>query len=562
MKQEYLYIVLIAAVIGIIIYQIVSRNRRLRRRHLSQIASSWGALPKREYDYGELEHISKYYRATMPKGYSVDDITWNDLDMDSVFSMLNACRCSSGDDFLYRMLRVPLTDKDELKERRRIIEYFRQNESVRIKYQLELSKVGRSKKYAMIDYVKNLSSIVPDSNLGHYLQLAMYGVSIAAIIMQPGFGIMLGLCVLVYNVFTYFKTKSTIEPYFITVRAIVHLIDCAQGMLALNVSELKEYTDRIKNSAKILGSVKRNARFLGSTGSLNGDIMSAMSDYFNMLFRLDLIKFNTLVTRLQKHREEILILMEELGRLDAYISVASFEEMIPFFCEAKLEEGASKPLKAEQIYHPLLTEPVANSIDTSKPVLLTGSNASGKSTFLKTVAISQLLSQTCGIALAREYSSGFYRIYSSMALKDNIQENESYFIVEIKSLKRIMDAMKEEDVPIMCFIDEVLRGTNTVERIAASSRILEQFAKGGVMCFAATHDIELTHMLESLYANYHFKEDVQDNDVIFNYRLYEGRATTRNAIRLLGILGYDEQVISEADSTAARFLNEGVWSLS
>ena len=148
-----------------------------------------------------------------------------------------------------------------------------------------------------------------------------------------------------------------------------------------------------------------------------------------------------------------------------------------------------------------------------------------------------------------------------MAWKDNIQGSESYFIVEIKSLKRILDAVNQDKTPVLCFVDEVLRGTNTVERIAASSRILQSFADSGVMCFAATHDIELTHMLEHLYSTYHFKEDVKDNDVIFNYRLYEGRAVSRNAIKLLGVLGYDENVITKADETAKRFLDTGVWSL-
>lgn len=234
---------------------------------------------------------------------------------------------------------------------------------------------------------------------------------------------------------------------------------------------------------------------------------------------------------------------------------------MPFYCESELEESKEGFVEAKDMYHPLLSEPVANSIYEHHPVLLTGSNASGKSTFLKTVAINALLSQTCGMALAKEYRSCFFRIYSSMALKDNIQGSESYFIVEIKSLKRILDAVNQDKTPVLCFVDEVLRGTNTVERIAASSRILQSFANSGVMCFAATHDIELTHMLEHLYSNYHFKEDVKDNDVIFNYRLYEGRAVSRNAIKLLGVLGYDENVITKADETAKRFLDTGVWSL-
>lgn len=562
MKQEYLYIVLIAVVIGIIIYQIVSREKRRKERFMRQIISSWGNLPKREYDYGELEHIARYYNNTKGEGYTVDDITWNDLDMDSVYSMINNCRCSCGDDFLYKMLHTPLMKKEDLEERKRVIDYFAKNESIRIQYQLELSKVGHSKKFAMIDYVKTISGLIPDSNVGHYLQLLMYVVAIVLIVLEPGLGILTAIGVLIYNIYTYFKTKSSIEPYFVTVSAIVHLVSCAQGMLKLDVSALKDYTERIRDAAKILDSVKKDAKFLGSANKFGGDMSSVFADYLNMFLRLDLIKFNRLVVKVQKHKAEILTLMEEIGRLDAYITIASFREMLPFTCEAELEEQAKFSLDAHDMYHPLLSEPVANSITVDRPVLLTGSNASGKSTFLKTVAINALLAQTCGIALAKSYRSCFFRIYSSMALKDNLQGSESYFIVEIKSLKRIMDAIEEEGAPILCFVDEVLRGTNTVERIAASSQILKNFANKGVMCFAATHDIELTHMLEDRYANYHFKEDVEDNDVIFNYRLYEGRATSRNAIKLLGVLGYDQAVIEEADATAKRFLADGVWSLT
>ena len=196
-------------------------------------------------------------------------------------------------------------------------------------------------------------------------------------------------------------------------------------------------------------------------------------------------------------------------------------------------EGKGTILEAKDMYHPLVEEPVANSIYENRCVLLTGSNASGKSTFLKTTAICAILAQTIDTVPAHSYHANFFRVYSSMALKDNLQGNESYYMVEIRSLKRIMDAEKEEGATVLCFVDEVLRGTNTVERIAASSRILQTLAQNGVMCFAATHDIELTQLLKDYYSNYHFKEEIIDDDIIFNYRLNKGSATTRNAIRLL-----------------------------
>ncbi len=133
-------------------------------------------------------------------------------------------------------------------------------------------------------------------------------------------------------------------------------------------------------------------------------------------------------------------------------------------------------------------------------------------------------------------------------------------MVEIKSLKRILDAISTE-TPVLCFVDEVLRGTNTVERISASSKILESMAGKNILCFAATHDIELTALLEGPYVNYHFEEQVEAGDVSFSYRLEAGRAASRNAIRLLGIMGYDETIIRAAEGMAERFVLTGEWRL-
>ena len=147
-------------------------------------------------------------------------------------------------------------------------------------------------------------------------------------------------------------------------------------------------------------------------------------------------------------------------------------------------------------------------------------------------------------------------------LKDDIFMGESYYIVEIKSIKRIIDASVAGGNQVLCFVDEVLRGTNTVERIAASTQILKSLAENGVQCFAATHDIELTSLLKDIYEIYHFEGDVTDNDVKFDYKLKEGPATTRNAIMLLKVLGYDENIVENAQKMADGFLKTGSWDQS
>ena len=101
----------------------------------------------------------------------------------------------------------------------------------------------------------------------------------------------------------------------------------------------------------------------------------------------------------------------------------------------------------------------------------------------------------------------------------------------------------------------------TVRRKGRAPSSSQSLAKVHVMCFAATHDIELTHLLEEFYSNYHFQEEVKENDILFNYMLYRGRAVSRNAIKLLGIIGYDGEIIKEAEKTAENFVNTGIWSL-
>ena len=149
-----------------------------------------------------------------------------------------------------------------------------------------------------------------------------------------------------------------------------------------------------------------------------------------------------------------------------------------------------------------------------------------------------------------------------MALRDDLAGGESYFIVEIRSLKRVLDAASEpSDVPVLSCIDEVLRGTNTTERISASTEILLQLAQLPMQVFAATHDLELTELLRDAYVNYHFTETVDGDDVKFSYKLLKGPADSRNAIRLLRAMGYDPAIADRAQERAEHYTKTGRWDL-
>ena len=247
---------------------------------------------------------------------------------------------------------------------------------------------------------------------------------------------------------------------------------------------------------------------------------------------------------------------EIVGLLDAMCAIASFRAMLPVYCIPEFSN--ERKYHAKELYHPFLKEPIPATMITKKSVLITGSNASGKSTFIKSAAMNAILAQTIHTVCAKEYQSSFFKVMTSMALSDNLFTKESYYIAEIKSLKRILQETNGT-IPVLGFVDEVLRGTNTVERISASSQILATLSVSNALMFAATHDIELTYMLEELFENYHFEEQIKEKEILFDYKLKMGRATTQNAIALLRLLEYPEDITRKAKETAKQFLLEGEW---
>ncbi|GFI58963.1 DNA mismatch repair protein MutS [Muribaculaceae bacterium] len=249
----------------------------------------------------------------------------------------------------------------------------------------------------------------------------------------------------------------------------------------------------------------------------SGNPLDMLLDFVRMGFHLDLIKFNQMLSETRKHISDIDNMITIIGKIEAMIAIGEYRASLEEYC---IPEFVGKTgLNAEELYHPLINEPVKNTIYTSSGILITGSNASGKSTFLKTVAINSLFAQTIHTCLAKRYETALFRMVSSMSLKDDVQSGDSYYMAEIKSIKRILDLTLSEGIPVLCFVDEVLRGTNTVERIAASTQILKSLCRNNCICFAATHDIELTHLLEGIFDNYHFTEKIEENDISFTYKI-------------------------------------------
>ena len=425
--------------------------------------------------------------------------------------------------------------------------------------QTKLNKVSKLRKISAFEYANRLSELEPKSNLPHYLMIIALILSLAFIFLNPSIGMGLTIFTMVINILLYYRYKKEIDNYFIIIAFQLRLLDSIEDILKLSIPELEQYSKRLAADIKTFRQYKRGSSIVVAR-NVSGSFFEAIMDYYRMTTHHDLIKFNNMLAFFKKNKEVMLRIFKVVGFLDSMIAAASYRDMLDYYCIPRLSQDKGHPnLSVIEVYHPLIKKPVANSITEDGCTLLTGSNASGKSTFIKSLAINQILSQTIYTSLSKEFKASYFTIYSSMALKDNILSNESYFIVEIKSLKRILDKAKGK-YPILCFVDEVLRGTNTLERIAASSRILASLKNENALCFAATHDIELTYILEKQYSNYHFRERIEGNQVLFDYKLYKGRAVSKNAIKLLKLLGYSRNIISNAEAAADEYMTTGEWS--
>ena len=531
------------------------------KRFRSELEKGFGGIPSKKTSPERYAQIPAFFMRHQEED-QIDDITWNDLSMDEVFRRIDSTQSAAGEEYLYYLLRSPGSAGSGL-IRNDIIAWFEkaENSTGRVGMQLAMKLLGHTGKYSLYEYLDLLETLGERPVWPHIAAALMPFVSFAVMLADVRIGALMLVCSVAWSFISYFREKRETEPYIISFRYLLRMMDAAEEILKLDCPVLNGHFESLRGELKEFVGFKRASFLLtyNTNAQASGNPLDIVLDYLRILFHLDLIKFCMMLGTVREKRSSIDRILAILGSMDAAVSIAAFRLSLPYYAVPVFAADGS-PFRAEDLYHPLLSDPVGNSITADGPVLLTGSNASGKSTFLKSAALGALLSQTVLTACASSYEAPLYRIYSSMALRDDIDSGESYFIVEIRSLKRILDASAVPDRrQVICCIDEVLRGTNTVERIAASAQILECFADRKVLCFAATHDLELASLLEGCFTNYHFEEEISGGDVIFSYKLKEGRTNTRNAIRLLGALGYDESIVEAAAERAAAFMESGKW---
>lgn len=271
-------------------------------------------------------------------------------------------------------------------------------------------------------------------------------------------------------------------------------------------------------------------------------------DCIRMMTHCDLLILPKVLSIMKDNEQLLIQCYEEVAYLDSMIAVANYRCYLKNqdgYCIPTLVSGGRKHLNIDELYYPLIQDAVPNSFEASQSILITGSNATGKSTFLRAAGVAAVMAQSIYTVCAKSYHASLFYVMSSMCIRDNVFKGDSCFLKEIKTLKYIIDMTKEKS-NVFCCLDEVLKGTNTKERVSAATEILMDLDYRQTLCLVATHDMELTDSLEGIYKNYHFTEQVLEDSITFDYKLYKGKSTSCNAIELLRIIGYSDEIVTRA----------------
>lgn len=502
-----------------------------RRKQIAKINTLWDNKLKLESFIRPNSRFDAQYHAYRDhynEQSFIDDKTWSDLNMDTLFHKINFNFTAIGEMRLYATLRGMFKVNQTS-----LINMFKDNKVFRLNVSYILSKIG-----------KNVYPLFPDQMLPTKRNILLMFcpllpfIGFAFIFLIPSKGILICLTFMILNAILSFKLKKSYDQ------------DLKSIFYTANVIKQSQALSKIESTPAIsvdFTHFKASRRFSGLLARVESqDMASSIIMFIKLVFMIDYVLFHLIQRSYFKYQEEVMACYDYISILDNHYSIAMYQHTLTHYCNPKINHNMNG-LQMKSIIHPLLDEEnaIANTIDISNHILLTGSNASGKSTFMKAVALNLILAQSIQTATAHSfiYQPGY--VMTSMANADDVLSGDSYFMSELKSIRRLFNT--HQCNKIYCFIDEIFKGTNTTERIAASESVLSYLDnQKAYQVLAATHDVELSTLLENTYNNYHFNESIQENSIFFDYKIKPGKANTRNAIELLRITQFPIDIYQRA----------------
>lgn len=523
-----------------------------RRRFKQKLAGYWGSSNRLAKADSEASLCESLLLEMELQSYDslVDDQTWSDLDLYDIFSKIDAgAQSSLGSEYLYSKLRLQRFEADPIFEQ--LQSYLKNHPKERLDLQVLFAQLGK-KNY---NHAKKLvlQPIKPNYWWPLYILLGLLPIiSLGLIFVAGSLGLVLFLTSLVVNIIFSAMTRWSLSMKLENMSYLVRIFYIADKMKGLNFPGQEYLKSSIKpfRAARVFGSVFQN-----QTG---GSELEIILLYLNMIFLIPQMAQSYISRQIFHHQQEAKYVLDILGRLEAAISLLNYKESLPFYCQPSFCEEAG--IEGKKLYHPLLSQPVSNDVSFTKNIMISGDNASGKSTYLRTVAINAILAQSLNFACAESLNLAYGWVLTAMDVSDSIETGDSYFIAESRTIKRMLESLEQEGIHYF-FIDELFKGTNTLERIGAGLGIIKWLAERHCLYMISSHDVELVATSGDLNDQFHFDSQYRDGEIVFDYQIKEGSALTKNAVNTLESLHYPKEITDGARRIIEDYETSGQWHL-
>ena len=480
-----------------------------------------------------------------PGELALDDDAAADLDLDQVFTFLDRTLTEAGQQALALMLRRPQSDLARLASRAQALAVLGGNAEAREELQLALEPLGGAAPGTLVPLLARaeLPRLPGPPRFYDLCALAALAAIPSAYFLGPA-GWLLLLAAFLLNGILHYSAEQRVTAALPGIFALQELLGAAERLSRATLPGLEAWQEILRGYERTLAPISRALR--GVQPPRSDDAAASIALYFDIFSLRRVRLFARASPLVSVVREPLLALLQAVGTLDALQSIASVRAGRKDHCVPSLD-AAAPGLHAENLHHPLLANAIANPLDLDGCALITGSNMSGKSTWLRAVGLNALFAQTICTCFADKWSGPPVRLTTSLRHADSLADGRSYYLAEAEGIRAALRTLGASPRPL-CVLDEIFRGTNSVERVAAATAVLRHLERGGALVLAATHDHVLTALLDGCYQNFHFSERIGKGGLDFDYVMKPGPASTRNAIDLLRFLGYPDAVVAEAES--------------
>ena len=486
-----------------------------------------------------------------PTDSQVDDQTWYDLALHKVFDQLNYTQSSIGAEALYQKMRLLTFQPDD--SLRELEEFFERQPDLRLRVQVIMNQLGKKNHNMARSIVANPGN--QDSRIYLSLYIFLACLPVLSLFFLPFFKIQ-AFSVLIASV-TFNIIFSSIRNWSNKTRLdqvsyLVRLFASAEKLsrLALPKQEaLKQAVQPFKKT-KVISSILQSP-----TGNSEMEIILI---YLNFLFLIPQIAQVYIYNQVKSYQKEAQETINLLGEMEVAISLLRHKRDFELICQPHFSKEGG--IRGKSLYHPLIANPVVNDVSFEKNMVISGDNASGKSTYLKMVAINCILAQGLGFAYGESFELPYGHVMTSMDVSDDIEVGDSYFITESKTILRMIENLKKPGFHYF-FIDELFKGTNTIERIGAGLGIVRWLSGRNCLYMISSHDIELVVASGAVNDNYHFDSRYVDGKIVFDYQIKQGAAVTKNAVNTLKSLHFPSEITLTAQELIEQYEETGKWSL-